>query len=288
MVILHQSGNAAQTAIGAAATTVTAKDLALTPGAARPKGLPEPPAAVRHVSFHNLLSDLNPLQYLPVIGTLFRAITGDTIPEPLRDAGSLVVSGLIAGPIGAAMSLGELAIEKVSGINPEKIEDKMLASIGIGAKSHVAVAAAVELPAKGPKLDSAGLQDAVAWSPAQLAAYGVTTTQSGDFARGSLQGSDVLNSLELARIKTEHALVQYASNNTATQAAERFSGRYGRNAAPLAATKCRRQERSSLLQKEPKNACYTCGWLWQRRCPSQRFRAKDLFASFLFPKEGLP
>ena len=35
-------------------------------------------------SFHELLSELNPLQYLPVIGTIYRSMTGDLIPEPVE------------------------------------------------------------------------------------------------------------------------------------------------------------------------------------------------------------
>jgi hypothetical protein len=164
------------------------------------------------MTFHELLSELNPLQYLPVIGTLFRALTGDTIPQPALETGSLVVSGLLAGPIGVAMNLGALAVEKVTGIDPEKIEEKMLASIGIGNKSSVEVATAVNLPAAAATRDEAAAQSAMAWSPAQLAAYKVTTTQTGDIAQGNLQGSDVLNGLELARIRAQHAVVQYASN----------------------------------------------------------------------------
>lgn len=155
------------------------------------------------MTFHELLSELNPLQYLPVIGTLFRALTGDTIPQSALDAGSMVVSGLIAGPIGVAINVGELAVEKITGIDPEKIMDNMLARVGIGHASPVEVAA-----------NPPAAQGAIAWSPAQLAAAGVTTTRTGELAQGNLAGSDVINSLELARLRAQHAVVQYASNAT--------------------------------------------------------------------------
>jgi hypothetical protein len=35
------------------------------------------------ISFGDVLSALNPLQYLPVVGSIYRAVTGDTIPETL-------------------------------------------------------------------------------------------------------------------------------------------------------------------------------------------------------------
>jgi hypothetical protein len=207
MVIL-QSGNAANPVIAGP----TAKDLTLAPAGASAKARSAAPEAGGHMTFHELLSELNPLQYLPVIGTLFRALTGDTIPQSALDAGSMVVSGLIAGPIGVALDVGELAIEKVTGIDPEKIADRMLATIGIGQKSPVEVAAAGNPAAGVPARGAAAAQTAIAWSPAQLAAYGVTTTQTGDLVQGNVEGSDILNSLELARVRAQHAIVQYASN----------------------------------------------------------------------------
>ena len=243
------------------------------PAAARtagvsPDGAARPPAANHHRSFREFLSELNPLQYIPVIGTLYRAITGDTIPEVAREVGSMVFSGLTGGPVGVAINVASLAVEKAIGIDPEKIGQSVLAGIGLGGSApatRVAVAStagvasppsavggtalsasAGAMPVNGDVAASAvalapvqattaafvpaaGLATAagsatraayvtgaafgpnagdeqnapdpavVAWSPAQLTAYGVTTTSAGDLARGALQGSDVLNDLELAR-----------------------------------------------------------------------------------------
>jgi hypothetical protein len=167
---------------------------------------PEVSAAVKHsFSFRELLSELNPLQYIPVIGTLFRAITGDVIPEPVRDAGALVVSTLIGGPVGAALDLGELAAEKLTGIDPEKIGDKLLADVGIGRKTVIS-APAEQLASTTPANKAVA---PMAWSPAQLAAYGVTTNAGGELEKGSLAGSDVLNSLELDQIRTRQVIAQY-------------------------------------------------------------------------------
>jgi hypothetical protein len=161
-----------------------------------------------HAGFLELLSDLNPLQYIPVIGTLFRAITGEVVPEPVRDVGSLVVSTLIGGPVGAALDLGELAVEKVTGIDPEKIGDRLLADIGIGRKA--AMPAAAEQVAKTMPA-ATHVAAATGWSPAQLAAYGVTTTAGGELEKNGLGGSDVLNGLELDQIRAREAIVRYAA-----------------------------------------------------------------------------
>src|SRR6201999_1667017 len=73
------------------------------------------------VSFHDVLSALNPLQYLPVVGTIYRAVTGDVIPEGLRQAGSMLVSGLMGGPIGLGINIATTLAEKATGIDPEQI-----------------------------------------------------------------------------------------------------------------------------------------------------------------------
>ena len=160
--------------------------------------------ARHHFGFRELLSDLNPLQYIPVIGTLFRAITGDVIPEPVRDAGSFVFSTVIGGPVGAALNLAELAVEKLTGIDPEKIGDRLLADVGIGGKH---AAATVRDAAKSPAVEAVH----AGWSHAQLAAYGVTVNASGEVQQGVLSGSDVLNGIELGQIQAREAIGRYAA-----------------------------------------------------------------------------
>ncbi len=174
------------------------------------------PHSGKHVAphksaFHTLLSELNPLQYLPVVGTLYRAITGDTISETARMAGSLVVSGLTGGPIGIAMNVGATALEHVLGIDPEKIGSHMLASLGIGGHAATQLASSAQASAaanEGAAVVAAGMP-AQAWSAAQLAAYGVSSG-GGQIVRGTLSGADVLNSLELARIGAPSPAVAYA------------------------------------------------------------------------------
>ena len=173
-----------------------------------------PPAAQAAASkpqpgfFDHFLSELNPLQYVPVVGTIYRAITGDTIPESARFAGSLVVSGLTGGPIGIGINVGTTALEHLLGIDPEQIGSRILHGLGIGAtpSSHdpgapssaasSPVAQTGSLPAAAPAPASTG------WSPSQLAAYGISQTPRGDLKRGSETGADVLNSLVLAGLHT--------------------------------------------------------------------------------------
>ncbi len=163
-----------------AATPPSSAAPARTPGATPPAG--------QSTTFQEFLSELNPLQYLPVIGTIYRSVTGDTISETARAIGSFVVSGLVGGPIGLATNAALLGIEHLTGIDPEKVGQDMLASLGVAAKRE---------PEDGPDTLASSV---VAWSPGQLADYGVTVSPNGTLAHGTVVGADVLNDMELVRL----------------------------------------------------------------------------------------
>ncbi len=195
--------------------------LTVTANAPPPPPAPPAPAAARpHGFFDNFLSELNPLQYVPVVGTIYRAITGDTISEEARFAGSLVVSGLTGGPIGIGLNVGTAALEHLLGIDPEKIGDQLLAELGIGGGAKAAApapattaSAAAPTPTLStpiastpiPSTPAATVASAGGWSPAQLAAYGVKQSAQGGLARGNESGADVLNGLELAELRAPAA-----------------------------------------------------------------------------------
>jgi len=169
--------------------------------------LPTKPAGDHPSFFRQLLSELNPLQYVPVVGTIYRAVTGDTIPESARIAGSLVVSGLIGGPVGLAASVGITLLEQLTGVDPEKLGDKLLANLGIGSSAHstapVAVAASSPTVPAAPAAttpEAASNTPATAWSPAQYQAYDVARFASGTLSQGATLTADMLNTAELARI----------------------------------------------------------------------------------------
>lgn len=62
-------------------------------------------------SFHNLVSIFNPLQHIPVVSTVYRALTGDTIGPLERVAGDT----LYGGWMGLASSVANLVFEKETG-----------------------------------------------------------------------------------------------------------------------------------------------------------------------------
>ena len=208
-------------------------------GAASTAAAAQPQPQEHHSLLHTVLSVLNPLQYVPVVGSIYRAVTGDQIPEVARRIGSLVFSTLLGGPIGAATNIATLAAEKITGIDLDKAEQSVLVSLGLASPSSPAVANAATgslasaasgttaaagggtvaqaghaqtsgqaAPAAAPAIAAAATATPQPWSAAQLTAYGVTRNAGGELQLANTSGADVLNTLELARIK--QAQVAYA------------------------------------------------------------------------------
>ena len=62
-------------------------------------------------TFGDFLDTINPLQHLPIVGTIYRALTGDELAPGARLAGG----ALFGGPIGAATAVANLAVEEIAG-----------------------------------------------------------------------------------------------------------------------------------------------------------------------------
>lgn len=176
---------------------------------------PAQPAANHSISFHDILHALNPLQYLPVIGTIYRAVTGDQIPEMVRRAGSLVVSTLLGGPIGAITNVASTIFEKITGIDVDKTMQAAL----VGHPSENAPSTPARTTAEAAtallQLPPTASADTVSkpWSTAELAAYGVRTAKSGTLTMADVTGADVLNTLELKRIQDANTAYGRIQNN---------------------------------------------------------------------------
>ena len=62
-------------------------------------------------TFLDLLDIINPLQHIPVVSTIYRDLTGDTL-----DHGSRLIGGtLFGGPIGALVSVANVIFEETTG-----------------------------------------------------------------------------------------------------------------------------------------------------------------------------
>jgi hypothetical protein len=157
------------------------------------------------------------LQYIPVVGSIYRAVTGDQIPEVVRRIGSLVVSTLLGGPIGAMINIGTTIAEKATGIDLDKTEQALLTGhqpapqpqAGPVIAQSVTPLAPVSAPSVAPSVQPAATmaQPSAAnpWSPAHLAAEGVTVGADGSLVMANVTGADVLNTLELSHIRDAYA-----------------------------------------------------------------------------------
>ena len=96
-------------------------------------------------TFGDFLDIINPLQHIPIVGTIYRAITGDTM-----EAGAEIAGGaLYGGPIGALLSVADVAFAADTG---KPIDRTMLSWIGLDgddAPTAVAQATPTVLPHAG-------------------------------------------------------------------------------------------------------------------------------------------
>jgi hypothetical protein len=91
----------------------TGSSFSLTPHAAANAAVaaaPQP-AAKHDFSFHDFLDIINPLQHLPVVGTIYRAITGDEIKTPEKIAGDTIYGG----PLGALSAVADAIYQQSTG-----------------------------------------------------------------------------------------------------------------------------------------------------------------------------
>jgi hypothetical protein len=96
----------------------------------------------------NVLDVVNPLQHLPVVGTIYRAATGDRIGDVEKVAGDT----LYGGPIGLVTSLADVAFEKLTG---KDFGDTVMAFVGLDGKSNGATMLAANSRKQNP--NAAGL-----------------------------------------------------------------------------------------------------------------------------------
>jgi hypothetical protein len=109
------------------------------PGPARTESVTvnaDKPAEPHESFFHHLLDVVNPLQHLPVIGTIYRAITGEHLDPIEKIAGDTLYGGLW----GAVASIADVAFESITG---KSFEDTALALFKDVTKPGVAVAKVV-------------------------------------------------------------------------------------------------------------------------------------------------
>jgi hypothetical protein len=138
-----------------------------TPGMTMPAPVQAAPSGggFLDTAFHDLIDVINPLQHLPVVGTLYRAITGEHIGTVEKIAGDALYGGLW----GAVSSVADAAFEAVTG---KDFGSAVLALLtGDHDTKPAPVAVAMATPAPAP-IQAAATGDVDALSRA-MAAKGV-------------------------------------------------------------------------------------------------------------------
>jgi len=157
------------------------------------------PWAGEEFSFHDLLDTINPLQHLPIVSTIYRYLTGDTIGNLPRIAGDT----LYGGPLGFVSGLIGAAVKQESGSD---IGEHVLAMItgddggkgGAPADGQPALAAAAGVPATAAGVPASAT---VAGSGDGAATPAVATVTAPLQAGATQAGSRAAAGLPLASAK---------------------------------------------------------------------------------------
>ena len=111
------------------------------------------------LTFDDLLDLVNPLHHIPVIGTLYRKMTGDEIKAPAQVLGGL----LYGGPVGMVAAATNAVIEEAAGGD---IGDAVYAMVFGPDEGGATDLAATDLAATDPATVAAAAQAASATAPA--------------------------------------------------------------------------------------------------------------------------
>jgi len=125
--------------------------------------------AKHHFSFGDFLDIINPLQHLPVVSTLYRAVTHDTIDTPEK----LVGDALYGGPLGLLSSLADTGFQSATG---KSFGDTVLSWLSGPHETPTAVAKADVTPTPA---QAAAQAPAPTQTPAPEQALAQSLTQSG-------------------------------------------------------------------------------------------------------------
>ncbi len=103
------------------------------------------------LTFADVLDTINPLQHLPIIGTIYRELTGSTLSPAAR----IIGGGIYGGPLGVVLSMVDATVQEGTG---RDIGSNVLAVIKgdpLGKEAVENIAKAKELEGKRPQLAEA-------------------------------------------------------------------------------------------------------------------------------------
>ena len=121
------------------------------------------------LSFFDFLDLINPLQHIPIVSSIYRELTGDTIRPEMQMAGA----GLLGGPVGLLIAGAHAVFEAENG---RGVGEEMLAQIGFGDGNASPAAQSAEAPE--PAASEPAAQAADTAIPAQPERVALNTGQA--------------------------------------------------------------------------------------------------------------
>ncbi len=207
-------------------------------------------APEREISFGDFLDVINPLQHIPIVGTIYRAITGDEISPPASIFGGF----LFGGPLGFVLAIANAIFEEASGqdlgetalaalLGDDTAADVQTAQtpnansttapleVATPTQDSQALAAATTTGPTARKADSySGASESLTDRPA-LAAFVRDLRETGQLARAAPQSSD----LARAEFSGAPALREAGGLQTAALPANRAAGQAAAHGSPSSA-----------------------------------------------------
>ncbi|CAO3415585.1 hypothetical protein [Azospirillum doebereinerae] len=116
------------------------------------------------MSFWDFLDVINPLQHIPIVSTIYRNVTGDTIQPAARVMGGM----LYGGPLGGMAAIANAVVEEAQG---KDIPDQIMTALGFEGGDHPTGSVAVA-DASGGSASAASPADPFAARAASQAADG--------------------------------------------------------------------------------------------------------------------
>lgn len=108
-------------------TALASQDMAYAPQGVAETGNTRPDIAYEstddQLSFNDVVDIINPLQHLPVIGMIYRELTGDT----MKSFSSIIGGAIFGGPVGAVSSTVNAIVKEETG---RDIAENALSAIG--------------------------------------------------------------------------------------------------------------------------------------------------------------
>ncbi|SMF09254.1 hypothetical protein SAMN06265365_10299 [Tistlia consotensis] len=130
--------------------------------------------ADRELTFGEFLDAINPLQHIPIVGSIYRAITGDTMDSTASVVGSMIYGG----PVGMVAGLVDAVVQQASGHDIGGLALAMVSGEDITAPVAATASAATAAAEQAASAAATGADAAVATAAQTAAVAGAVTADA--------------------------------------------------------------------------------------------------------------